>query len=285
MTASRWVDVRSALRESIGGRLELRLHDPMESAINRRAAENVAKGIPGRGMTADSLHFQTAMPRIDGGADASGMQPALEDLVAQVAAAWAGSGARPVLVLPHEIGLKDLPGVTARDKGGVPIGLSERDLDVVWLDLVGSDPHFLVFGDGESGKTNVLRSFLLGLMARQSPSQAQILLVDYRRTLLGVVPPEYLLGYADAEPASVANRRRYLGANASTPRPTATVMALPLSSLRPCGGSEPRTTRVITCTRLIDPPNIALIAAALIVIAGVGLANPTQLSVPKSIPG
>jgi len=204
MTASRWVDVRSALRESIGGRLELRLHDPMESAINRRAAENVAKGIPGRGMTADSLHFQTAMPRIDGGADASGMQPALEDLVAQVAAAWAGSGARPVLVLPHEIGLKDLPGVTARDKGGVPIGLSERDLDVVWLDLVGSDPHFLVFGDGESGKTNVLRSFLLGLMARQSPSQAQILLVDYRRTLLGVVPPEYLLGYAGAEPAAVA---------------------------------------------------------------------------------
>src|SRR5260370_29852541 len=68
MTANRWVDVRSAVRESIGGRLELRLHDPTESAINRRAAENVAKGVPGRGITVDSLHFQTAMARMDGGA-------------------------------------------------------------------------------------------------------------------------------------------------------------------------------------------------------------------------
>ncbi len=204
MTASRWVDVRSALRESIGGRLELRLHDPMESAINRRAAENVAKGVPGRGMTADSLHFQTAMPRIDGGAEAAGLQPALEDLVAQVAAAWTGARARPVLVLPHEIALEDLPGATPRDKGGVPIGLSERDLGVVRLDLAGGDPHFLVFGDGESGKTNLLRTFLLGLMARQSPDQIQVLVVDYRRTLLGVVAPEYLLGYAGAEPAAVA---------------------------------------------------------------------------------
>jgi S-DNA-T family DNA segregation ATPase FtsK/SpoIIIE len=204
MTASRWVDVRSALRESIGGRLELRLHDPTESAINRRAAENVAKGLPGRGMTADSLHFQTAMPRIDGAADASGMQTALEDLVARVSAAWTGARARPVLVLPHEIDLRQLPGVASGDKGGVPIGMSERDLGVVRLDLGGGEPHFLVFGDGESGKTNLLRTFLLGLMARKSPSQVQILVIDYRRTLLGVVPPDYLLGYAGAEPAAVA---------------------------------------------------------------------------------
>jgi len=204
MTASRWVDVRSALRESIGGRLELRLHDPMESAINRRAAENVAKGVPGRGMTPDSLHFQTAMPRIDGGADASGMQPALDDLVARVSATWTGSRARPVLVLPREIDLKQLSEVTPGDKGGVPIGLSERDLGVVRLDLAGADSHFLVFGDGESGKTNLLRTFLLGLMARKSPNQVQILVIDYRRTLLGVVPPDYLLGYAGAEPAAVA---------------------------------------------------------------------------------
>jgi S-DNA-T family DNA segregation ATPase FtsK/SpoIIIE len=176
----------------------------MESAINRRAAENVAKGVPGRGMTPDSLHFQTAMPRIDGGADASGIQPAIEDLVARVSAGWTGSRARPVLVLPREIDLKHLPGVTPGDKGGVPIGLSERDLGVVRLDLGGGDPHFLVFGDGESGKTNLLRTFLLGLMARKSPHQVQILVVDYRRTLLGVVPPDYLLGYAGAEPAAVA---------------------------------------------------------------------------------
>ncbi len=203
MTANRWIEVRSALRESIGGRLELRLHDPAESAINRRAAENVAKGVPGRGITADSLHFQTAMPRIDGSVDVLDQQRAHEELVAQVAAAWMGPRARPVLVLPRVIRIKELPG-PALDQGGVPIGLSERDLGVIRLDLVGGDPHFLVFGDGESGKTNVLRTFLLGLMARQSPKQIQILLVDFRRTLLGVVQPDYLLGYAGAEPAAVA---------------------------------------------------------------------------------
>src|SRR5207237_113711 len=61
----------------------------------------------------------------------------------------------------------------------------------------------LVFGDGESGKTNLLRTFLRGLMARHSPDQAQILDLDYRRTLLGVVPTDYLLGYAGAEPAAL----------------------------------------------------------------------------------
>ncbi|HAF20585.1 MAG TPA: type VII secretion protein EccC, partial [Chloroflexi bacterium] len=81
---------------------------------------------------------------------------------------------------------------------------SERDLGVVRLDMVAGDPHFLVFGDVESGKTNVLRTFLRGLMAGHASKDVQVLVVDYRRTLLGVVPPEYLLGYAGAEPAASA---------------------------------------------------------------------------------
>jgi ESX secretion system protein EccC len=205
MTANRWVDVRSSLRESVGGRLELRLNDPTESAINRRAAENVAKGVPGRGITVDSLHFQTAMPRIDGSVDILDQQRGLEDLVGGIDAAWKGPRARPVLVLPRLITVQELPEPVAGVKAaGVPIGLSERDLGVVRVDLVGGEPHFLVFGDGESGKTNFLRTFLLGLMSRVTSKEAQILVVDYRRTLLGIVPPEYLLGYAGAEPAATA---------------------------------------------------------------------------------
>jgi S-DNA-T family DNA segregation ATPase FtsK/SpoIIIE len=86
---------------------------------------------------------------------------------------------------------------------GVPIGVSERDLCPVYLDPSSGDPHFLVFGDGETGKTNLLRTFLRGLVARASADKIQLLVIDYRRTLLGVVPPEYLLGYAGAEPAAV----------------------------------------------------------------------------------
>jgi S-DNA-T family DNA segregation ATPase FtsK/SpoIIIE len=205
ITANRWIDVRSSLRESVGGRLELRLNDPTESAINRRAAENVAKGVPGRGLTGDGLHFQVALPRIDGSVEVLDQQRGLDELVAGVAAAWKGPRAKPVLVLPRMIAIDELPAPASGDRAvGVPIGLSERDLGIVRLDLSGGEPHFLIFGDGESGKTNVLRTFLLGLMAGQSPERFQVLVIDYRRTLLGIVPPEYLLGYAGAEPAATA---------------------------------------------------------------------------------
>jgi S-DNA-T family DNA segregation ATPase FtsK/SpoIIIE len=204
MTANRWIDVRSSLRESVGGRLELRLNDPTESAVNRKAAENVPKGLPGRGITAESLHFQTALPRIDGSVDVLDQQRGLEELVAGVAGAWSGPRARPVLVLPGLVKVADLPKSRKGGPGGVPIGVSERDLGVVRLDLVGGDPHFLVFGDVESGKTNVLRTFLRGLISGNASDRLQVLVVDYRRTLLGVVPPDYLLGYAGAEPAASA---------------------------------------------------------------------------------
>jgi DNA segregation ATPase FtsK/SpoIIIE, S-DNA-T family len=204
IAANRWIDVRSSLRESVGGRLELRLNDPTESAINRKAAENVAKGTPGRGITVDSLHFQTALPRIDGNGGVLDQQRGLDALVAGVAAGWSGPRARVVLVLPQVVPLAELTSPGDAGAPGVPIGVSERDLGVVRLDLMGGDPHFLVFGDGEAGKTNVLRTFLVGLVAAQPASDVQVLVVDYRRTLLGVVPPDYLLGYAGAEPAATA---------------------------------------------------------------------------------
>jgi S-DNA-T family DNA segregation ATPase FtsK/SpoIIIE len=81
----------------------------------------------------------------------------------------------------------------------VPVAISEQDLAAVYLDLVGDDPHLLVFGDVESGKSTFLRTFLRGLVERTTPDEAQVLLVDYRRSLLGVVPPEHLLGHCSAE--------------------------------------------------------------------------------------
>src|SRR4029077_11015399 len=77
-------------------------------------------------------------------------------------------------------------------------------LKPVRLDLSGADPHFLVFCDSQSGKTTFLRTIAAGLMAALSSKQVQMLVVDYRRTLLGAVPPDYLLGYAGSEPAAAA---------------------------------------------------------------------------------
>ncbi|HXM56836.1 MAG TPA: type VII secretion protein EccCb, partial [Candidatus Dormibacteraeota bacterium] len=201
LTASRWMDVRAALREAIGGRLELRLNDPTESAIDRRAAANVVAATPGRGLTVDGLHFQAALPRTDGRAEVLDLAEALERLVAGVRDGWSGPAAPPVRVLPRRLGAEGLPRPGADTAPGVPVGISGRDLGPVYVDLV-SDPFLIVFGDGESGKTTLLRTLVAGLMARREPSEAQILVVDYRRALLGLVPGPYLLGYAAAEPAA-----------------------------------------------------------------------------------
>jgi S-DNA-T family DNA segregation ATPase FtsK/SpoIIIE len=75
------------------------------------------------------------------------------------------------------------------------VGISERDLAPVGVDLEGPEPHLLVYGDGESGKTNLLRLLLDGYVKLRTPDRLGIVLVDYRRTLLDVVPKEYLLAY------------------------------------------------------------------------------------------
>jgi S-DNA-T family DNA segregation ATPase FtsK/SpoIIIE len=201
LTASRWMDVRAALREAIGGRLELRLNDPAESAIDRRAAANVAAATPGRGLTVDKLHFQAALPRTDGRAEVLDLADALERLVAGVRDGWPGPKAPPVRVLPRRLGIDRLPAAGADTAAGVPVGISGLALGPVYVDLA-SDPFLLVFGDGESGKTTLLRTLVAGLMARRTESEAQILVVDYRRALLGLVPEPYLLGYAAAEPTA-----------------------------------------------------------------------------------
>jgi S-DNA-T family DNA segregation ATPase FtsK/SpoIIIE len=60
----------------------------------------------------------------------------------------------------------------------------------------------VVFGDVESGKTTFLRTFVSGLLERSTPDEAQVLLVDYRRSLAGLVPPELLLAHCGSEAAA-----------------------------------------------------------------------------------
>jgi DNA segregation ATPase FtsK/SpoIIIE, S-DNA-T family len=38
LAANRWAELRPGLRENLGGRLELRLNDPLESEVGRAAA-------------------------------------------------------------------------------------------------------------------------------------------------------------------------------------------------------------------------------------------------------
>ena len=62
VASNRWADFRLALRDNLGGRLELRLNDPIESEIDRAAATRLPDGVPGRGLTPAGEEFQTALP-------------------------------------------------------------------------------------------------------------------------------------------------------------------------------------------------------------------------------
>ena len=220
VTANHWSELRGRLRDSFGGRLELRLNEPAESALDRRGAANLARDVPGRGLTKDGLQFQACLPRVDGRASTEDLQPALANLVGRARAAWPGPPAPPVRLLPRNVPFTDLPGPATHRGRGVPVGLAGPDLEPVHVDLGGADPHFVVFGDGESGKTGFLKTFLTGLTARCGPHQASLLVVDYRRSLLDAVPPGHLLGYAGAAPAAageVARLREVLAARLPGP--------------------------------------------------------------------
>ncbi|MDO5712693.1 MAG: FtsK/SpoIIIE domain-containing protein, partial [Micrococcales bacterium] len=150
----------------------------------------------------DSLHMMTALPRIDGVEDADDLAVGCRDLVDQVAQAWQGEPVAEVRMLPEQLPWDTLPAISydGRDHR-IPIGIDELELDTVFLNP-DSDPHFVVFGGPETGKTTLLRSILHGITTRYTPKEAKIVLLDYKRTLLGVVDTPHLLKYCASAAAA-----------------------------------------------------------------------------------
>jgi DNA segregation ATPase FtsK/SpoIIIE, S-DNA-T family len=105
-------------------------------------------------------------------------------------------------MLPERVTAEQRPHVDAPTTAevGAPIGLEEFRLDTVSLDLPTAGPHFMVLGDGESGKTNLLRLIAQGLQQRYGPEQAQFAIVDYRRTLLDYLEAPHLVAMAVMPP-------------------------------------------------------------------------------------
>ena len=77
----------------------------------------------------------------------------------------------------------------------VVVGLGERELQPVVLDFA-EQPHLVVLGDGECGKTSALRLLCREIVGTNTADSVRIEIVDFRRTLLGVVESAHLGGYA-----------------------------------------------------------------------------------------
>ncbi len=226
VTANRWADLRLALRDNLGGRLELRLNDPLESAVGRAAAAALPADTPGRGLTMASLQFQAALPVLGEPVREAGAARSLATAVAEIA--WRavqspdGTAAPSLRMLPAVVDPSDLPASAGEAPGAIPLGLHEHRLAPVWIDLFSGPPHFLVLGDAECGKSSVLRCLAGGLSARHSPERVRLVVVDYRRALVDLVDLAHCSVYACAPaPAAeaVAQLRRILERRLPEPEP------------------------------------------------------------------
>jgi S-DNA-T family DNA segregation ATPase FtsK/SpoIIIE len=203
LTAQRWSEIRLSLLSLIGTRAELRLGDPGESEVDRRVAKTVPDAAPGRGVTPEKLHFLSALPRIDGNSDIGSLSDGVRHTVERIAAAWPGPVAPDIRLLPTVLPASDLPRPSSDPhetaSGRIPIGVEENALGTVDLDLAES-PHFVVFGDGGCGKTNLLRLLVRQVATHYGPDAAQVVVIDYRRGLLDVAGDPHVLelGYTAA---------------------------------------------------------------------------------------
>ncbi len=198
--ASRYGEMRPALKDLLQTRVELKLGDSMESEIDRKTAVNVPAGAPGRGLTSERLHFLAGLPRIDGSSGVEDLADGVAAFVAAANSAWTGPRAPQVRMLPELLPAEQLPKGMEYPELGIAIGVDESSLSPVFVNF-DTDPHFIVFGDGETGKTALLRLLLKGITERYTPEQARIVIGDYRRALLGQVTTAHLLEYAAAQPA------------------------------------------------------------------------------------
>ncbi len=184
VTASRWAEIRPALKDQIGTRIELRLGDPAESEMDRKRARQLTQSPPGRGITREGREFVIALP---GSADVA---------ADRLKARYSGCVAPPVELLPERldhdvlIARSNQPGPSTR----ILLGIGEAELQPAAVDFA-AEAHLIVLGDVECGKTATLRMLCREIVRTNAAHSAHLFIVDFRRTLLGVVESDHLAGY------------------------------------------------------------------------------------------
>jgi S-DNA-T family DNA segregation ATPase FtsK/SpoIIIE len=105
-------------------------------------------------------------------------------------------------LLPGEVPFEQLDGVSSPELG-LAIGVAERDLSPVHLDLA-AEANFLLLGDTATGKSGFLRTVARRIQETYTPDRARLVVVDHRRSLLGGVEGDHLLGYGTNQQVSAA---------------------------------------------------------------------------------
>ncbi|TDZ90360.1 type VII secretion protein EccCa [Mycobacteroides salmoniphilum] len=173
ITTPNWIEVPLAMRDALGLRLELKLHDSADSNVRvpgalRRPAESVPHDQPGRGLTMQAEHFLFAA------SDAK--------TVESVNAEYPGTKAPAVRLLPADLAPNAIgPLYPGREQ--VVIGQREQDLAPVALDFA-HNPLLMVLGDTGSGKTTLLRHIIRTVREHSTPDEVAFTVLDRRLHLV-----------------------------------------------------------------------------------------------------
>jgi type VII secretion protein EccCb len=173
VTTPSWLEVPLAMRDGLGLRLELKLHDARDSNVRlvgalHRPADAVPAEQPGRGLTMAAEHFLFAAPELDQVAAINDRHP--------------GIAAPPVRLLPTNLA-PDAVGALYRGADRVVIGQREEDLATVELDFA-ENPLLMVLGDTRSGKTTLLRHIIRTIRDNSTPDRVAFTVLDRRLHLV-----------------------------------------------------------------------------------------------------
>lgn len=173
ITTPSWLELPLAMRDGLGLRLELRLHDARDSNVRvvgalRRPADAVPPDQPGRGLTMAAEHFLFAAPQLD--------------QIVAINARYPGVTAPRVRLLPTNLA-PEAVGALYRGTDQVVIGQREKDLAPVVLDFA-ENPLLMVFGDSKSGKTTLLRHLIRTIRENSAPDRVAFTVLDRRLHLV-----------------------------------------------------------------------------------------------------
>jgi len=203
----------TAMKTETGHILELKLVNEHDTTIKRDPSEperNPAREVPdlpGRGLTPSGHHLLVGAPVVAHPPSQETTAGPLEgeDLCALVRRVSGVEKSTSVARLPERVLLSQvfdgLSQSSALPYGVVPFGLAESHrsdsaLVPAVVDFAES-PHVVATGMAGCGMTSWLRAMAHGIMRSYRPDQATIILVDPRKTSVGVVPEDtWLSGYA-----------------------------------------------------------------------------------------
>lgn len=196
----RWGDFRMQVADMLGSKLELKIGDFRDSAMDRNIQKQIPDARPGRGVSMSKHHVLIGLPRADGEADPTTVTEGVAVTLELIRAALPAGPGPKLRMLPTRVTLEEiaqLPGADKPFEGRAPgllLGVEESRLGPYRFDP-NSEQHLYLFGDSRSGKTTFLRSLVREITTRYTPKEAQIIYIDPRRTGLGLVPRAYSAAY------------------------------------------------------------------------------------------